>query len=97
MPDASTGSSDICVTVETLVDRNAAVARVVFDDYVVTGSSKRDKEDANDPYLGEQFAIARALIRLGELMERDSHRAVREHFERLEKEARKTARKAASE
>ena len=77
MLDARTGSSDICVIIETLVDRNAPVARVMFDDYVVTGSSKRDKRDLHDPYLGEQFAIARALIRLGELMEKDANKIVR--------------------
>jgi hypothetical protein len=77
MPDTRTGSSEICVTIETLVDRNATVARVEFDDYLITGSSKRDKGDSYDPFLGEQFAIARALINLGQTMEQDANKIVR--------------------
>ena len=69
--------SEIYVLIETLVDRNAAVARVQFDDYTVTGSSKRDKEDLHDPWLGEQFAIARALVNLGQQMEQKANKIVR--------------------
>ena len=71
-----TGTDDYAF-VETLIDRNATVARVVFMDYVTTGSSKREPGDVYDPALGERFAIARALIALGEQMEDDATEEVR--------------------
>lgn len=76
MPKVVTRSDDLYVVIETLNDRNAAVARVEFDDYVATGSSKREPGDRFDPMLGETFAIARALIALGEEMEEDAQREV---------------------
>jgi len=69
--------TDTLATVETLIDRNAAVARVQFENYVATGSSKREPGDVYDAGLGEQFAIARAFIALGEMMEDDAQQEVR--------------------
>ena len=71
-----TGTDDMA-SVETLIDRNATVARVVFESYVTTGSSKREPGDVYDPALGEKFAIARAFVALGEAMEDDANEEVR--------------------
>jgi hypothetical protein len=66
------------IEIETLVDRNAAVAKVSFDGtYVATGSSKREPGDTYDFMLGETFAIARALIALGTQMEEDANKEVK--------------------
>ena len=70
-----TGTDDMA-SVETLIDRNATVARVVFENYVSTGSSKREPGDVYDSALGERFAIARAFIARGEAMEDDANAEV---------------------
>ena len=79
LDDAAAGYSvhepRITVAVETLVDRNAAVAQATAQIYapdrlsgvmsVATGSSKREPGDQFDAALGEEFAIGRALYSLG--------------------------------
>lgn len=63
------------VTVDALTDRNAAVAAArfhthnSFNPYVTaTGSAKRMPEDRADDVLGEQLAVGRALVSLGQYL-----------------------------
>lgn len=61
------------ITVDSLTDRNAATASVRFHTanrfnphITATGSSKREPEDRINEYVGEQLAIGRALVSLGQ-------------------------------
>lgn len=72
--------SDYVVLVDTLVDRNAAVAQASLvligetdedRSFIATGSAKREP---GDPWstVGEQLAIARALHNLASLIKKDA-------------------------
>jgi hypothetical protein len=61
---------------ETLIDRNAAVARVTLflgaREFTATGSAKREPGDPYDETLGEQLALARALHALSVSVDADA-------------------------
>jgi hypothetical protein len=86
------------VSVKYLCDRNATVAEVSFVvDYgygpvtlsTATGSSKREPGDVHDDGIGLGLAVSRALINLGQSMERNMNKAVAEAAaERAAREAK---------
>jgi hypothetical protein len=64
------------LAMETLIDRNAAVARVTLSlgarEFAATGSAKREPGDPYDETLGEQLALARALHALSVMVDADA-------------------------